>query len=66
LVARGWRKRQVLDTSYIRSLSPDSIGGLLNRHIEAAYQAGFVTGFAWACVAALLGMLAIVITKGLL
>jgi len=55
-----------MDTNYIRSLSPDSIGGLLNRHIEAAYQAGFVTGFAWACVAALLGMLAIVITKGLL
>lgn len=64
--ASGWRKRQILDTSYIRSLSPDSIHGLLNRHIEASYQAGFVAGFAWACVAALIGMLAIVITKGLL
>ncbi len=66
MVARGWRKRQVLDTSYIRSLSPENVIGLFERHIDSAYQGGFVAGFAWACVAALLGMLAIVITKGLL
>jgi len=50
-----------MDTGYIRSLSPDSIGGLLNRHIEAAYQAGLITGFAWACGAMIIGVSAVII-----
>ena len=64
--AKGWRKRQVLDTQYIQSLSPDSISILVDRHVESSYQAGFVAGFVWACVAALLGTFAVMITKGLL
>jgi hypothetical protein len=64
--AMGWRKRQIMDANYIKTLSPENAASLMDRHIEAAYQTGLVAGFAWACIAMLIGIAAIVITKGLL
>jgi hypothetical protein len=66
MTANGWRKRQIMDANYIKTLTPENTASLMDRHIEAAYQTGLVAGFAWACIAMLIGIAAIVITKGLL